>query len=108
MVILLMFLKIYTNLNDFKFKLSKIFWGGAHRDPSPDPSLVLSRALPPAEASSSILGGFASSNHAYCTQFAPYTFEQFTSQATSKEKFFDPTFFELATPLHMAVFLQRK
>ena len=26
-------------MNGFKFDFSKIFWGGAHRAPSPDPSL---------------------------------------------------------------------
>ena len=25
-------------MNGFKFEFSKIFWGGAHRAPSPDPS----------------------------------------------------------------------
>ena len=25
-------------MNDFEFDFSKIFWGGAHRAPSPDPS----------------------------------------------------------------------
>ena len=27
----------YNRLNDFKFEIPKIFWGGAHRAPSPDP-----------------------------------------------------------------------
>ena len=27
-----------TEMNGFKFDFSKIFWGGAHRAPSPDPS----------------------------------------------------------------------
>ena len=30
--------QICTKMNDFKFDFSKIFWGGAHRAPSPDPS----------------------------------------------------------------------
>ena len=31
-------LQICTKMNGFKFDFSKIFWGGAHRAPSPDPS----------------------------------------------------------------------
>ena len=31
-------LQICTKMNGFKFDFSKIFWGGAHRVPSPDPS----------------------------------------------------------------------
>ena len=30
--------QIRTKINGFKFKFSNIFWGGAHRAPSPDPS----------------------------------------------------------------------
>ena len=30
--------KLCTTLQGFKLEFSKIFWGGAHRDPSPDPS----------------------------------------------------------------------
>ena len=30
--------QICTKMNGFKFDFSKIFWGGAHRAPSPDPS----------------------------------------------------------------------
>ena len=30
--------QVYTRLNYLKFEIPKIFWGGAHRDPSPDPS----------------------------------------------------------------------
>ena len=30
--------KLCTRLQGFKLKFSKIFWGGAHRDPSPNPS----------------------------------------------------------------------
>ena len=33
-----MSLQIYTKLHGFHFKFSKIFWEGAHRAPSPDPS----------------------------------------------------------------------
>ena len=45
-------------MNGFKFDFSKIFWGGAHWAPSPDPSPNLSRALPSVRASPSILGRF--------------------------------------------------
>ena len=31
-------LQISTKMNDSKFDFSKIFWGGVHRAPSPDPS----------------------------------------------------------------------
>ena len=31
-------LQIYTRMHGFKYEFSKIFWGGAHRAPSPDPS----------------------------------------------------------------------
>ena len=31
-------LQLYTRLHGFKYKFSKIFWGGAYRAPSPDPS----------------------------------------------------------------------
>ena len=30
--------QVYTRLNYLKFEIPKIFWGGAHRAPSPDPS----------------------------------------------------------------------
>ena len=30
--------QVYTRLNYLKFEISKFFWGGAHRAPSPDPS----------------------------------------------------------------------
>ena len=53
--------QMYTRLHRFKFKFSKIFWGGAHRDPSPDPSPEFSRAAPSHRASPSILGPFAPS-----------------------------------------------
>ena len=50
---------MYTRLHGFKFKFSKIFWGGAlwggaHRAPSPDPSPDLSRAAPSVRSSPSI------------------------------------------------------
>jgi hypothetical protein len=31
-------LELYTRLHCFKYEFSNIFWGGAHRAPSPDPS----------------------------------------------------------------------
>ena len=51
-------------MNGFKFDFSKIFWGGAHRAPSPDPSPDFSRASPSVRASPSILGRFALSTRA--------------------------------------------
>ena len=47
--------QVYTRLNYLKFEIPKIFWGGAHRAPSPDPSPAHSRASP------SNLGRFAPS-----------------------------------------------
>ena len=51
----------YTRLNDLKFEIPKIFWGGAHRAPSPDPSPTLSQALPSIRASPSNLKRFVPS-----------------------------------------------
>ena len=45
----------------FKAKIFKNLWGGAHRDPSPDPHTSLSRALLSVRASLLILGRFAPS-----------------------------------------------
>ena len=53
-----------TKMNGFKFDFSKIFWGGAHRAPSPDPSPAFSRASPSVRASPSIPGRFAPSTRA--------------------------------------------
>ena len=39
-------LQICTRMNGFKFDFSKIFWGGVHRAPSPNPSPAFSRASP--------------------------------------------------------------
>ena len=50
---------ICTKMNDFKFDFSKIFWGVAHRAPSPDPS--------PRFFSGFALGsGFALNSQALC------------------------------------------
>ena len=57
-------LQICTKMNGFKFDFSKIFWGGAHIAPSPDPSPAFSRASPSVRASPSILGLFAPSTRA--------------------------------------------
>ena len=48
-------------MNGFKFEFSKIFWGGAHRAPSPDPSSRYASASPSVRALPSILGRFAPS-----------------------------------------------
>ena len=56
--------QICTKMNGFKIDISKIFWGGAHRAPSPDPSPRLSRASPSVRTSPSILGRFAPSTRA--------------------------------------------
>ena len=56
--------QICTKMNGFKFDFLKIFWGGAHRAPSPDPSPVFSRASPSVRASPSILRRFAPSTRA--------------------------------------------
>ena len=53
--------QVYTRLNYLKFEIPKIFWGGAHRAPSPDPSPALCRASPSIRASPSNLGRFAPS-----------------------------------------------
>ena len=53
--------QIYTKLNNLKFEIPKIFWGGADRAPSPDPSPALSRASPSIRASPLNLGRFAPS-----------------------------------------------
>ena len=45
----------------FKAKILKNLWGGAHRDPSPDPPTSLSRALLSVRASLPILERFAPS-----------------------------------------------
>ena len=35
----------YISLNDLKFEISEIFWGGAHRTTSPDPSPISSLSI---------------------------------------------------------------
>ena len=54
-------LQLYSRLHGFKYEFSKVFWGGAHRSPSPDPSPAQARAPPSIRASPSILGRFAPS-----------------------------------------------
>ena len=54
-------LQLYTKMHGFKYKFSKIFWGGAHPAPSPDFSPAQSWASPLIRASPSILGRFAPS-----------------------------------------------
>ena len=44
-------LQLCTKMNGSKFEFSKIFWRGAHRAPSPDPSPAMSRASPLVRAS---------------------------------------------------------
>ena len=46
--------QICTKMNGFKIDFSKLFWGGAHRAPSPDPAPNFSRALPSFRASPSV------------------------------------------------------
>ena len=56
--------QICTKMNGFKFDFSKIFWGGAHRAPSPDPS--------PRFFSGFALGsGFALNSQALCNRASP-------------------------------------
>ena len=66
--------QVYTRLNYLKFEIPKIFWGGAHRAPSPDPSPALSRASQTIRASPSNLGRFALSIRA-SPDSDPPTFE---------------------------------
>ena len=66
--------QICTKMNDFKFDFSTIFWGGAHRAPSPDLSPLFSQASPSVRASLSILRRFAPSTQALPSilgRFAP-------------------------------------
>ena len=65
--------QVYTRLNYLKFEISKFFWGGAHRAPSPDPSPALSRASPSIRASPSNLGRFAPSFRGFA-RFGPPNF----------------------------------
>ena len=54
-----------TKLHHFMFEFSKIFWGGAHRAPSPDPSpRFFSGFALDARATPSMLGRFAPSARA--------------------------------------------
>ena len=86
-------------MNGFKFDFSKIFWGGAHRAPSPDPSPDFSRASPSVQASPSILGRFAPSTRASPSilgRFAPsiraspLTFDWGLLFGPPQNKFLDP------------------
>jgi hypothetical protein len=63
-----------NKLNDLKFEIPKIVWGGAHRPPSPDLSPALSRASRSIPASPSNLGRFTPSIRA-SPDSDPLTFE---------------------------------
>ena len=72
-------------MNGFKFDFSKIFWGGAHRAPSPrTPPPAFSRASPSVRASPSILGRFAPS-----TRASPSTLGRFAPSIRASPSTFD-------------------
>ena len=94
-------------MNGFKFDFSKIFWGGAHRAPSPDPSPAFSWASPSVRALPSILGRFGTLDSGFALdtrarprfRLRPQLSIGDLGLAPPKIKFLDPPLYEfLNTP----------